>query len=90
LCSPVGASPDPFDLAQDYLSKELGAALLRQSMQQLEQVEVALRRMDEDAYGTCIQCRASIAPSRLRVLPYVLTCIGCQERRERLVIRSQR
>jgi len=89
LGSPVGASPDPFDLAQDYHSKELGATLLRQAMRQLEQVEAALRRVDEDVYGTCIQCSASIAPSRLQVLPYALLCIRCQERRERSVARSQ-
>ena len=79
---PAGTNPDQFDLAQDYLSKERRSALVAQSRRQLEQVEAALRRLDEGAYGKCANCGDSIAPSRLKVLPAALLCIKCQGRQE--------
>jgi RNA polymerase-binding transcription factor len=82
LQSSVGANPDQLDLAQAYRSKERRSALLARSRQQLEQVEAALRRLDEGAYGKCVQCGAPIAPSRLRVLPYAPLCVKCQEQQE--------
>jgi RNA polymerase-binding protein DksA len=82
LRSPIGANPDQFDLAQDYLSKERRLALVAQSRRQLEQVEAALRRLDEGTYGKCANCGAPIAPPRLKVLPDALLCIECQERQE--------
>jgi DnaK suppressor protein len=79
---PAGTNPDQFDLAQDYLSKERRSALVAQSRRQLEQVEAALRRLDEGTYGKCANCGAPVAPSRLKVLPAALLCIKCQERQE--------
>jgi DnaK suppressor protein len=78
----AGTNPDVFDLAQDYLSKERRSALVARSRRQLEQVEEALRRLDEGTYGKCANCGAPIAPSRLKVLPAALLCIKCQERQE--------
>jgi DnaK suppressor protein len=82
LRSSVGANPDQLDLAQAYRSKERRSALLKQSRQQLEQVEAALRRLDEGTYGICVSCGAPIAPSRLKVLPQAPLCVKCQERQE--------
>jgi RNA polymerase-binding transcription factor len=81
---PAGTNPDVFDLAQDYRSKERRSALVARSRRQLEQVEAALQRLDEGAYGKCANCGAPIAPSRLKVLPVALLCIQCQERQETL------
>lgn len=82
LRMPVGTNPDPLDLAQDYRSKERRSAMLSQSKRQLEQIEAALRRLDEGTYGKCANCDAPIAASRLKVLPAALLCIKCQERQE--------
>jgi DnaK suppressor protein len=84
LRSSVGTNPDPLDLAQDYRSKERRSAMLTQSKRQLEQIEAALQRLDEDSYGKCAQCGTAITPSRLRVLPYAALCVKCQERQEAL------
>ena len=79
----AGASPDPLDLAQDYVSRARRSTLLAQARRQLEHIEAALRRLDEGTYGMCAECGEAIPPARLRVLPYACRCIRCQERQER-------
>lgn len=82
LRSPIGKNPNQFDLAQEYLSKERRSALVAWSRRHLKRVEAALRRLDEGAYGRCTGCGASIAASRLQLLPAAPLCIKCQERQE--------
>jgi DnaK suppressor protein len=82
LHAPIGTNPDQLDLAQDYRSKERGLAMLAQSKRQLEQIEAALQRLDEDTYGKCAQCGQPIALARLKVLLYATLCIKCQEQQE--------
>jgi len=79
----VGANPDPFDLAQEYASRWQSSALASQARRQLEQIEAALRRLDEGTYGMCAECGEAIPLARLRVLPYARLCVRCQELQER-------
>lgn len=46
----------------------------------LEAVEAALDRIDAGTYGQCEFCGGQIAAERLRVRPYIRTCIICAER----------
>ena len=77
LHAPVETTPDLFDLAQDYVSRERRSAMLAQSRQQLEQIELALKRLDDGTYGQCGRCGSVISPARLQVLPYATTCVKC-------------
>ncbi len=43
----------------------------------------ALSRLQDGRYGRCEECGGVIAPARLRALPDVTTCLGCQEIAER-------
>jgi DnaK suppressor protein len=83
LRSRVGANPDVFDLAQEYASRWQISALTAQARQHLEQIEAALRCLDEGTYGMCAECGEAIPLARLRVLPYACLCIRCQEQQER-------
>jgi len=47
---------------------------------QLRQVEEALSRLDLGEYGYCLGCGESIAPNRLRSVPWTAYCLGCQEK----------
>ena len=49
----------------------------------LAQVNGALERMDNGAYGTCQRCGKPINPERLEAFPYVAFCIDCQTLLER-------
>jgi DnaK suppressor protein len=48
--------------------------LLEGQQQELRMIDVALRRLDEGAYGVCIDCDGEISIERLRALPYTLLC----------------
>ncbi len=49
----------------------------------LDQVEAALRRMNDGTYGTCERCGREIDFARLKAQPYATFCIGCQRVAER-------
>jgi len=47
-------------------------------------LSAALDRMNEGAYGTCVECDEPISLARLEAMPEVQTCVRCQDRLERL------
>ncbi len=47
------------------------------------ELEAAIRRMTDGLYGICAGCGAPIAAGRLRVFPFAVRCLPCQERCER-------
>jgi len=57
-------------------------ALLEARTRQRNQLDDALRRLDEGAYGVCEDCETQISPARLRAMPFARRCIKCQEQAE--------
>ncbi|MDQ1698777.1 MAG: DnaK suppressor protein [Frankiaceae bacterium] len=55
-------------------------ALIEQADAHLADIAVALQRLDDGSYGTCVECGGSIADERLRARPAVRTCIACASR----------
>jgi len=53
------------------------AAVLRQATADLDELDAAVRRVDEGTYGACERCRRPIAPARLEARPAARRCIGC-------------
>jgi len=60
------------------MSKETG----RRRRQKLLQIDVALKRIEENDFGYCQECGEDIAPARLEADPTVLLCISCASARE--------
>jgi DnaK suppressor protein len=52
-------------------------------VQELNDIDAALRRMDDDTYGTCDECGQEIGYPRLNAQPTALRCIADQEKYER-------
>ena len=71
------------DRARDQMMRDQEAALLAQSEQQLNQIETALRRIEDGLFGKCMTCGGSISLGRLQVLPYARLCIRCQSEQDR-------
>lgn len=44
------------------------------------EVEDALRRLDDETFGICEECRSEIDPKRLQAVPYARLCIHCAKR----------
>lgn len=53
-------------------------ALARSAEQRLEEVDAALRRLDEGTYGTCRVCGRPIPAARLEARPSATTCTTCR------------
>src|SRR5712692_2578930 len=70
---------DSGDLSQQ--SHEEWLFLNRNNLEKalLREVEEALVRVKEGAYGICQECDEPISPKRLQALPWAKFCVRCQE-----------
>jgi DnaK suppressor protein len=75
---------DEVDDIQASQYREMGFATRSILIERVHRLRVALNRLAEGEYGTCIECGERIAPARLRVMPEVETCVRCQDRLERV------
>ena len=74
---------DIVDRANNAYNRELMFSLSDNERATLLQIENALRRMDEGAYGRCANCGQMIAVQRLEAVPWARFCIDCQELAEK-------
>lgn len=74
---------DPMDRV---ISDEGRATAFQESTlewQTLTQVRDALRRIEDGAYGKCIDCGRDIEPARLEAVPWTPYCLQDQEKHDR-------
>jgi DnaK suppressor protein len=79
-------TPDPVDLAVQNYSKNVMLAVTENDSRQLQMIDEALQRIEDEEYGECLNCRKTIQPKRLQALPWARYCIDCQELVERGLI----
>lgn len=70
------------DVATDMYDKEFSLGLASNEREVLHKVDVALKRIGDETYGICAGCEKPIAEARLKAIPYVETCLKCQEKIE--------
>ena len=80
---------DRKDEAMEQQLDSLGHLQEQRDMDELAQVESALRRLDAGTYGNCADCGDPIPLQRLRVQPAAQRCAGCQLVAERAGSRSK-
>jgi DnaK suppressor protein len=74
---------DIVDRANNSYSRELMFALSDSERKLLLQIEEALSRLENGAYGSCAHCGDVIAMPRLEAVPWARYCIDCQELQEK-------
>jgi DnaK suppressor protein len=57
------------------------AALLQQARAHLDDLDQALKRLEQGGYGRCEGCGEPIPAERLEVRPAATTCVRCAEAR---------
>ena len=67
----------------DAFDRQFGLSLANCENEALQEVEEALRRLDNKSYGVCEECAGAIEKPRLKALPFVRTCIQCQSEIEK-------
>ena len=80
-----------FDIPQDIgdlsmldVLSDTGIALADIMRERLTRMEEAEKKLAEGTAGICDDCGEEIDEDRLRVLPYAIRCVSCQEKHEGL------
>jgi DnaK suppressor protein len=79
----IEKTPDALDEVQLAGERELAIRNLDRETNLLRQVRLALARMNDGTYGTCLHCEDEIKSKRLEALPWAAYCITCQEAADR-------
>ena len=75
----MGTRGDEGEVAARALTAEVESDAMDRRVRMVKQVDLALRRLAEGAYGFCADCGEEIGVERLRSLPFALRCRDCQE-----------
>lgn len=67
------------DQAVQRSNDEVLAAISDSAKGELNQISVALRRLDAGQYTTCATCGEDIEPGRLKSVPYTDRCSKCAD-----------
>src|ERR1044071_9932369 len=85
----IEKTPDALDEVQLAGERELAIRNLDRESNLLRQVRMALARLADGSYGTCLHCDEEIKPKRLDAVPWTRYCIRCQEAADRHEFESE-
>ena len=87
VASPI---PDAGDASFADLSVDLGNAAIARDLAELRAIEAARARMEQGAYGECVDCGFDIPYARLEAQPMAERCAPCQEAYEKSHVDAMR
>jgi RNA polymerase-binding protein DksA len=70
------------ETASATLGREIDYSLGENAQTVLKEIDAALARIEDGAYGTCASCGEEIAVGRLEAHPWASLCIDCARRQE--------
>ncbi len=71
------------DVATDNYDREFSLGLASNERKALYELDDALKRIDDETFGFCDDCKGPISKIRLKAVPSARLCIKCQEKREK-------
>ncbi|MFQ5695023.1 MAG: TraR/DksA family transcriptional regulator, partial [Terriglobia bacterium] len=71
---------DSYALASRQLLEDLTVGALQREQKLLREVEAALERLEDGAFGVCEACEEKILKRRLQAIPWTRLCRECAER----------
>ena len=72
----------PADLGTDSFEQDVTMSLLEKDEHSLEEIAVALTRIEAGTFGCCEVCQKEIVAARLQALPYARRCVECERKVE--------
>lgn len=78
----IDTDGDEIDEIQANVLLELANQLEGRDLVRLQQIDEALRKIENNSYGICQDCDEEIPEKRLLMNPYFTTCVLCSEARE--------
>ena len=73
---------DDVETSEADIQGEIEFALIQMKAETLTQIDNALARLEQEAYGYCFECGGEITEQRLRALPFAVRCKDCEELNE--------
>ena len=70
------------DVATDMYDREFSLGLASNDRELLYKVDQALKKINDNIFGSCEECKRPISAARLKAIPYAQTCLECQEKIE--------
>lgn len=67
------------DLATDSFDRELSFNRATTEQDVVYEIDEALKRIEDGAFGRCVNCDKKITSKRLSIVPYAKFCIKCQK-----------
>jgi len=74
---------DTIDLAADSSARELLFELNHNERKRLEDIDNALKKIEQGVFGICENCGDNISKKRLEAVPYAHFCIKCKAQLEK-------
>lgn len=78
----IDTDGDETDEVQGNMLIDLANQLSARDSIKLSQITVALKNIDENTFGVCVDCEENIPEKRLEANPYSPICVACAEERE--------
>src|SRR5215471_15356632 len=78
----IETSPDALDQVQHAGDRELAIRQLEFDSSRQREIRMAIQRIEEGTYGTCLRCESEISPRRLAAVPWAAYCLQCQSTAE--------
>jgi DnaK suppressor protein len=70
------------ELGTENFDQELTLSLLGSDNDAIDQIDAALKRIENGSFGLCEGCGAKIPASRLEAIPYSALCVQCASQQE--------
>ena len=70
-------------MASEVVAQQRDIALRERSTRQLEAVDAAIERIDDQTFGICTSCGKPVGDERLDARPWAALCIDCQRTADR-------
>ena len=84
LTGEVGLDEDFADAGTATFDRERDLSIRNNIRDLIDQIDRAVRRIDEGVYGTCERCGRPIDAARVKALPHASLCLDCKRREERV------
>ena len=75
----VEAVADAVDHSQRVADRDLAIHQIESNFNRTQNIKLALERIADGSYGTCLMCEQDISPKRLQAVPWAAYCVRCQE-----------
>ncbi len=74
---------NPADIGSESFAQEFSLELLQRDEATLVEIDEALERVKNGAFGLCEGCEEPIPKARLNAVPHARFCVACQRKTER-------